>query len=236
MKPTDIITTKSGLTATLYLADCLDVLPTLERVDAVITDPPYGIGWDGENVSMSGGVRVDGSRRKGEHWQGRREAGYDRLAWDGTRQEVPLLAAIGNRAAVVWGGNYYADILPPSGGWLVWDKGVKMPSLSKCELAWTNAHGHVEKYDCLWAGYRKDEPGKRLHPTQKPVDVMAWSISQLPDPLGQTILDLFMGSGTTGVAALRMGCNFIGIEIEPKYYAIAKRRISAEAAQGKLFT
>jgi site-specific DNA-methyltransferase (adenine-specific)/modification methylase len=219
----------------LACADCLDVLPTLEAgsVDAVVTDPPYGIGWDGENLSMSAGLRVDGTARKHATWNGRKASGYEQGEWDRERPISAISEVLSRfRSIILWGGNYYADILPLSGGWLVWDKGVSMPSLSKCELAWTNCMEHTEITRILWAGYRKDEQGKRQHPTQKPVSLMQWCVGFTK---GQSILDPFMGSGTTGVAAIRAGRRFIGIEKEERYFDISVRRIQQELERFPLF-
>jgi site-specific DNA-methyltransferase (adenine-specific) len=212
MKPTDVITTKSGLTATLYLADCLDVLPTLGKVDAVITDPPYGL-----REKLQGGT-----------WGKAFEGEYKN--WDAAAAaDVSWLTSLESRAKVVWGGNYFA--LPASRGWLVWNKPERGLTMADAELAWTNLDQNIRTYDCS----RNPDGPTREHPTQKPLRLLEWTLRSVGVKPGDTVLDGYMGSGTTGVAALRHGCNFIGIEIEPKYYEIAKRRIQAEAAQGKLF-
>ena len=189
--------------AELYLGDCMEVLQTLPKVDAVITDPPFGLG-----EKMQGGT-----------W-GAKEGFKEMLAWDSAHPEVDdlLLIAAHGRNAVMWGGNYFG--LPPSRGWLVWDKSNAVPTMADVELAWTNL----------------DRPAKRFrgtvgrvefgHPTQKPLDLMKWTIQQVDFfGLAKTVFDPFMGSGTTGVAAVQMGRKFIGIEREPKYFDIAVRRI-----------
>jgi len=102
-----------------------------------------------------------------------------------------------------------------------------------CELAWTNIDQAVRMINYLWNGFQRAEPAPREHPTQKPIGVMKWCIEFLPD--AQTILDPFMGSGTTGVAAVKLGRRFIGIEIEPKYFDIACRRISDALKQPDMF-
>jgi len=215
----------------LILGDALEVLPTLSGIEAVVTDPPYGIGWDREVVSMSGGVRKDGSQRTNSTWQAWKPTGYEPAAWDNEKPSRQIQEIAAAYPAVVWGGNFFADVLPVSGGWLVWSKGVTMPSLSKCELAWTNTIGHVEEKHLLWSGYKKGEQGKRLHSTQKPVGIMLWSLSFVAG----TVADPFMGSGTTGVACIRTGRKFIGIEIEQKYWEIAVRRVRAELERFPLF-
>lgn len=202
--------------ATLYLGDCRDVLPTLGKVDAVVTDPPYGIA----SVWKGGFSEKHGWGRAGQQSELRNE-------WDASAPSVETLAAIqaASHHQVIWGGNYFP--LPPSRCWLVWNKPERNFTLAEAELAWTNMDALVRVIDCA-----RSEPD-REHPTQKPVRVMAWSIARLPKP--QTILDPFMGSGTTGVAAVTMGRRFIGVEIEPRYFDIACRRIEEAQRQFDLF-
>ena len=193
--------------ATLYLGDCRDILPTLPKVDAVITDPPYGIGIASNPVRQM----------------------HEKLDWDAAAPDDGVLDAIvdAGAVAVVWGGNYFN--LPPSQCFFVWDKVQPQDfSLAMCEQAWTNKKGPAKLYRQSVLSYRKE------HPTQKPVELMKWCIAQCTDN-PQTILDPFMGSGTTGVAAVQMGRKFIGIEREPSYFDIACRRIEDAQRQGRLF-
>jgi len=217
--------------ATLYLGDCVDVLPTLDKVDAVVTDPPYGIGWDKEKPAMSAGIRKDGTKRK-SMWRDQRPKGYSEKSWDKKiSPEIFDLIFEVSKDQIIFGGNYYN--LPPTGGWLIWDKEVVMPTLSKCEMAWTSMLHHTEIIHYLWAGFRKAERISREHPTQKPVAVMQWCIGFLPN--AKTILDPFMGSGTTGVACANLGKKFIGIEIDQEYFDIACKRIEIAYSQPRLF-
>ena len=181
--------------ATLYLGDCRDILPTLPKVDAVVTDPPYGIG-----------------AAKGSH----SNLKMPDENWDDAPADLSILPEV---PSIIWGGNYYP--LPPSRCFLFWDKHPMPPSYACGELAWTNLDRNAAK----WSGKVGDKVPvvDRLHPTQKPVDLMKWCIGFLPN--AQTILDPFMGSGTTGVAAVQLGRSFIGIEREPKYFEAACRRI-----------
>lgn len=199
--------------ATLYNADCRDVLPTLGKVDAVVTDPPYGLG----------------SKMQGGTW-GAKEGFKEMLDWDAEAPSVDLLleiAALG-KSCVMWGGNYYG--LPPSRAWLVWDKANAVPTMADVELAWTNLDRPAKRFNGLVG---RVEFG---HPTQKPLDLMKWTVAQVDHchPVG-SILDPFMGSGTTGVAAVQMGRDFIGIERESKYFDIACKRIEDAQRQGDLF-
>lgn len=197
--------------ATLYCADCMDVLPTLERVDAVITDPPYGLA-----EKLQGGTW-------GKSFEGAYKD-WDSFAPQNLLNEVLKLSD----KAIVWGGNYFTLI--PSRCWLVWFKRDAVRTMAGCELAWTNFDANAKVFDWTIAATNAERAG---HPTQKPIALMRWCIEQAGNP--ETILDPFMGSGTTGVAAIQLGRKFIGIEREPKYFDIACKRIEQAAAQGKLF-
>ena len=202
--------------AELWLGDCIDVLPTLHKVDAVITDPPYGMQRDGKPQSTSS---------HGGH------KGYEFMGWD---QEPPsadvfsmILAAAD--CQIIWGANFYPQHLPPSMGWLFWDKGQRI-SQSDGELAFTSMQKALRVFTLNRAAIAQDGA---VHPTQKPLALMKWCIEQAGTP--ETILDPFMGSGTTGVAAVQMGRQFIGIEREPKYFDIACKRIEDAQRMGDMF-
>ena len=209
----------------LILGDCREILPTLGRVDAVVTDPPYGIGGD---KGKSGSIPFNGSKPI-------EMAYYPNNTWDNERPSREVLVAITNAAktAIVWGGNYFADYLPAQGRWLWWDKCQTMPSYGDGELAWTNLPYTTPKKFVLANNKLFADRVERFHPTQKPLQLMEWCIVQLPAD-ATTILDPFMGSGTTGVACLRMGRRFIGIERETAYFDIACRRIEAEHRRPRL--
>ena len=190
----------------LYCGDCLELLPKLPGgcVDACITDPPYGIAnlWAGEQKGKNGKSRL---------WDGDN-------AWDKeTLPEAVTLARSLAASSIVWGGNYYD--LPPSRGYLVWDK-MQEFSNADSELAWCSWPQTPRTF--RYARAQLASEGKE-HPTQKPLPLMEWCLGFLPD--ARTILDPFMGSGTTGVACVRLGRRFIGMELEPKYFDIAVKRI-----------
>lgn len=194
--------------ATLYLGDCMDILPTLPKVDAVITDPPYGIKANKQTL-------------------GKGKKQFDRGGdWDDSVPELALCIAAAPLVCF-WGGNYFTAQLQPTNDWLIWHKLNDGRSFSECELAWTNFGRQTRHLQHHWSGEEK------AHPTQKPLPVMHWCIEQAGNP--ETILDPFMGSGTTGVAAIQLGRKFIGIEREPKYFDIACKRIEQAVAQGQLF-
>ena len=213
--------------ATLYLGDCAEILPTLARVDVVITDPPYGINESaGKAKTRTGPGGIGGGKYV-------RDYGND--DWDKAPISQDLIEAViaAGKHAVVFGGNYYR--LPPTSCWLIWDKLNGVNDFADCEIAWTNLPKAIRRLQFLWNGMLRANKEKRGdHPTQKPEGVMRWCIEQAGDVL--QILDPFMGSGTTGVAAAQMGRAFIGIEREEKYFDIACRRIEQAYAQGQLFT
>ena len=206
---------------TLHLGDCLEILPTLEAgsVDAVITDPPYGIGESGKkNASRTNlaAVRDYGDFRWDEKW---------------TREHIDAILQV-SRHQVIFGGNFYADWLPASSSWIIWDKD-NTGDFADCELAWTSHKKAVRKFTWRWNGFIKQQPEERHHPTQKPLALMLWVLENYTAPT-DTILDPAMGSGTTGVACVKTGRNFIGIEIDPDYYAIAEKRIAEAQMQPRL--
>ena len=190
----------------LYLGDCLEVLPTLGRFDACVTDPPYGI------------------FAHGGKW-GRKED----LQWDKVAPHDAVALAVGVAdEAIVWGGNYFR--LPPSRRWLSWFKPDRVPSAADFELAWCSSDGNARQLSHSIAATNAERVG---HPTQKPLAVMMWCLTFVPD--AATILDPFMGSGTTGVACAKQGRRFTGIEIDPGYFDIACRRIEAALKEPDLF-
>lgn len=199
--------------ATLYLGDCMEILPTLGKVDAVLTDPPYGIGAAKEKPHNG--------------W-----ADYGISEWDNEppSRKIFDMIRVASHEQIIWGGNYFSDRLPPSMGFLIWDKGQRNFSLADCEMAWRSKQVAARILTYSRASALLD--GKE-HPTQKPIRVMEWCLGFLPD--AKTILDPFMGSGTTGVACANLGRKFIGIEIEPKYFDIACRRIEQAYLQPRLF-
>ena len=203
----------------LWNADCLQVLPTLEpgSVDAVATDPNYGIGAD------------KAQHNRANHQYGNALApskDYGQTDWDATPAppEAIALCRQVSKYQVIFGGNYFE--LPPARCWLVWDKMNGANNYADCELAWTNLDMPVRQIRFRWHGMLRDEKGERVHPTQKPVAVMAWAIGLCP--VADCVADPFMGSGTTGVACVRTGRKFIGIEIHPPYFDIAVKRIQDE--------
>lgn len=202
---------------TLYCGDCREVLPTIGKVDAVVTDPPYGIGADKGQAARA-------NKRHGKALVASKD--YGTSDWDAAPPSsdlIGLLLAI-SRYQIIFGGNYFN--LPPSRCWLVWDKLTGDNDYADCELAWTNLDKPVRRIVWLWKGMLRKGADIREHPTQKPEGVMKWSLEQLP-PDVVSVCDPFMGSGTTGVAAIARHIGFIGIEADERYFDIACRRIQA---------
>lgn len=206
--------------ATLYLGDCRELIGDLWAGDpaVVVTDPPYGIGWK---------PRVN---HQSQTW-------VDQMNFD-------IRDFIKGRFNLVWGAQYFADKLPFSQAWLTW---VKRPlscdfsrdsrSYATTELAWCD-WGKARFISHVWdGGMRAGDPDNRTfcHPSQKPIEVMDWCVASLPIGIWR-VIDPFMGSGTTGIAAVRKGHKFVGIEQEPEYFDIACRRLEAAQRQGSLFT
>ena len=192
----------------LYLGDCMEVMPLLGKVDAVVTDPPYGLGdkWTGGTWFTKGVYK------------------NDKVKWDDKPADISKILKL-NIPSIIWGGNYFN--VPPSRCWLSWSKKDNMPTMSDFELAWTNLDKTSKEFYACRSGF------DRHHPTAKPISLMKWCLSFLPD--SQIILDPFMGSGTTGVACVKLGRKFIGIELDEGYFDIACKRIEEAYKQPDLF-
>lgn len=197
--------------ATLYLGDCLEILPTLPKVDCLLTDPPYGILADTGSAATrrSGGNKTDG-----------------KMAWDLAPSVdcINLMRSLAKQQ-MIWGGVHLP--LPPTFGYVMWDKQIDGLNFGECEFCWTNMRfaPRIFRYRAVGVD------GGKIHPTQKPVALMEWCLAKTS---GET-LDPFMGSGTTGVACMNLGRKFIGIEIEPKYFDIACERIENAQRQSRMF-
>lgn len=193
----------------LIQGDCMDVMPTLGKVDAVVTDPPYGLG-----MKMQGGT-----------WGAKDEmSGF--LKWDLEARQEWIDTILSFRIpSIIWGGNYFQ--VPASRCWLLWNKINSVPTMADAEMAWTNFDRPAKRFD---APVGRVEFG---HPTTKPLPLMQWCLGFVPD--ARIILDPFMGSGTTGVACVKTGRSFVGIEIDEVYFDVACKRIREAYAQPDMF-
>lgn len=202
---------------TIYHADCRDILPHLPKVDLVLTDPPYGIG-EAKNDNKSRSCLCQSKD-------------YGIAQWDNKTNDAVYNAIEGGDNSIIFGGNYYN--LPPSPCWIVWDKENGENDFADCELAWTTFKTAVRIFRYRWQGMLQGDmrhKEMRTHPTQKPLPLMKWCISKYSE-IHNTIIDPFMGSGTTLVAAKQLGRKAIGIEIEEKYCEIAVKRLSQEVLE-----
>lgn len=214
--------------ATLYLGDCLQGGEQPGDVDAVITDPPYGI----DLAKMSGTSR--------NRWNEGTNYGFEIVG-----DKVPFDPAhwLQFEKCVLFGGNHFGSRLPDASCWLVWDKrdGGTSDDSADCEMAWTNLKGPARLYSQKWRGMVRageenvSRGGVRVHPAQKPVAMLSWVIAQCKLAPGAKILDPYMGSGSLGVAAVRGGYRYTGYEIEERFFDIACQRIEEAAAQGQMF-
>jgi site-specific DNA-methyltransferase (adenine-specific) len=197
---------------TLYHGDCRDILPHLPKVDLVLTDPPYGIAHP-TNYKARGRSVMAECRDYVPVYED--DKPFDPSIW----LEWPCL---------LFGANYFAHQLPPVSGWVIWDK-MRPEDLdqSTAEIAWSNFVRGVRVFRHLWHGCMRASHEALQHPTQKPEALMRWIMRLRWTPEG-TVLDPYMGSGTTLVAAKQTGRKAIGIEIEERYCAIAAARLEAE--------
>ena len=203
----------------LRLGDCLEILPTLAAgsVDAVVTDPPYGMAKYnkfGSRTNLIPSMYFAPMIGDDKH--------FDPLPF----LDYPIV--------ILFGANWYSDKLPAAAGWIIWDKkdGGTSDNFGDCEMAWVKGAVATRIFRHLWRGMFKasEKDQRRVHPTQKPIELMTWILENYTNS-GDTILDPFMGSGTTGVACVQTGRNFIGIEIDPGYFEIAKKRIAQAQLQ-----
>jgi len=184
----------------LYLGDCLTAMKSLadKSVDLILTDPPYGIG-----------IASNPFRQK-----------WPKKSWDAftpTKEYFDEILRV-SKHAIIWGGNYFSDFLPASKGFYVWDK-VQPENFSSamCEMAWSSRHSPAKIFKMRVVGFEK------FHPTTKPVELMEWCLKWFPE--AKTVMDPFMGSGTTGVACKKLGRDFIGCEQDSEYMTTAKKRL-----------
>jgi DNA modification methylase len=206
--------------ARLLLGDCREILPLLGRVDAFVSDPPYGIGESAAKNNSRGNKAAPNDYGE-DNWD-REPADPQVIAW--------MLANSDHQ--IIFGGNYFT--LPPSTCWLVWDKLNGDNDFADCELAWTNLPKAERRVRWMWNGMLRKGREERFHLTQKPLGVMEWCLDHLPASV-RAVCDPYAGSGTTGVACLKRGLQFIGIEREPHHFETMIRRITDASAAPDFF-
>lgn len=200
--------------ATLYLGDCREILPTLDGISAIVSDPPYGISYK------------KGTGGRGKHTV----RNIDAVVGDDTPFDPSAFLAFDH--VILWGANHFAQRLP-HGRWLAWDKLAGLAafdSFSDVEFAWVKGRGKDRIFSHLWKGIckasEKGQGKERWHPTQKPIALMTWCIEMTQG----VVCDPFMGSGTTGIAAIQCGRKFVGIETEEKVFQHCMRAYSRRVA------
>lgn len=199
---------------TIYHGDCRDLTIT---ADALITDPPYGVS--------------EPTNRK-ERGRGALAECNDFAAVAGDDESFDPTPWLAYPVVVLWGANHFAHRLPPSASWLVWDKrdGIPPNDNADCELAWSNLPGPARLYHHTWNGMIKasERTERRVHPTQKPVALMRWTLERATKP-GDLILDPYMGSGPLARACADMGRRYVGCELVESYCETAAGRLAQAA-------
>ena len=204
----------------IICGDCLEVMKTFpdKSIDLVLTDPPYGINENNEKNASRGKLA--------------KTTDFGHYEWDKNKIGKEFFSEIFriSKNQIIFGGNYYGSILGDTSCYIVWDKDNGENDFADCELAWASFKSAVRKFKFRWNGMLQEDmkhKEPRYHPTQKPVEFMKWILDKYSEPT-DVILDPFLGSGTTVIAAKQLHRRYIGIEISPKYCEIAKQRLRQE--------
>lgn len=219
-----------------YNMDCMEYMRTLpdKAFDLAVVDPPYGIGVMSMNYTKSGAVRNHG------YTTAKRRDYRKQSEWDikPTKEYFDELFRVAKRK-IIWGGNYFSNMLPPSRSFIVWDKRCSEDmknDFSDCEYAWCD-YGVARMFRYVWNGMiqgNMKNKEERFHPTQKPIALYQWIFANYAKP-GDKILDTHLGSGSSRIAAYELGLDFVGCEIDKEYFDKQEERYAAYAAQENLF-
>ena len=215
---------------TLINCDCMDLMADApeNHWQLSIIDPPYGMGEAGQR-NVSG----DRPNEKWRNPQSQKYKTFDDSSPPNEEYFIELFRVSKNQ--IIWGANYFTEHLPSSKGWIVWDKKADIKEhLSMCELAYSSFDKKCNKFEFLWAGFKKAIQERRIHPTQKPVKLYQWLLSNYAKP-GDRILDTHLGSGSSAIAAHYAGHDFVGIELDENYFKAAKKRFDESTKQEALF-
>ena len=211
----------------LYMKQCED-----NHFDWAIVDPPYGIGFDGHHTITKEGHKGFSAKKEL----------HAKKDWDSQRPSAEYFTELQriSKNQIVWGGNYFADLLPPKKGWIFWDKKITNANnmnFSDGELAWTSSDGILRRFTYDWIGFgylNNPQKEKKIHPTQKPVQLYEWLLDTYVKK-GSKIIDTHLGSGSIAEACWNRKFDLIGIEIDKDYYTKASKRLEAHKKQLTLF-
>ena len=220
----------------VYLEDCVKALKRYadNYFDLAIVDPPYGIGADkAQNNAAMQRIKAEGKSKAGRGWKL-----YADTDWDNETPNAEYWQELFrvSKNQIVWGGNYFTDYLPPSMGWIMWDKCQRDFSLADGELAWTSFNKALRIFEMSRgkALAKNNEQGGRFHPTQKPEMLYSWILQNYAKE-GDLILDTHLGSGSSRIAAYKGGFNFVGFEIDAEYYEKQEKRFKDFVSQLRMF-
>lgn len=219
----------------VYLEDCVTALKRYadNHFDLAIVDPPYGINFDGNTTVKGKGGKANTFSNKQHH---------DKKGWDTNRPTDEYFAELQrvSKNQIIWGGNYFADLLPAKKGWIFWDKKItnaNNTNFSDGELAWTSFDCILRRFTYDWIGFgylNNPQKEKKIHPTQKPIQLYRWILNTYAKP-NDLILDTHLGSGSSRIAAYKGGFNFVGFEIDAEYYEKQEKRFNDFKSQLRLF-
>jgi site-specific DNA-methyltransferase (adenine-specific) len=210
-----------------YNMDCMEYMRQFpdKHFELAVVDPPYGIG---ESLKK----RENNSTGK---WKNPKKKLHNPKGWDILKPDFEYFQELCrvSKNQIIWGANHFGN-MPASPCWIVWDKKNGESDFSDCELAWTSFNSAVRKFEWLWNGFQKQQPENRIHPTQKPVALYKWLLSNYAKP-GDKILDTHLGSGSSRIAAYDLGFDFYATELDKDYFDAQEKRFQNFKSQLKLF-
>ena len=208
--------------------DCMEGMARYpdKYFDLAIVDPPYGIGESNKQRKNTPSKKWKSAKNDIKYIKKEWDYGIPKKEYFNELKRV-------SKNQIIWGGNYMTEFLPPKMGWIFWDKKTGDSDFSDGELAWTSFDKGLRKFDWLWSGFKKQQPEERIHPTQKPVALYKWLLSNYAKQ-GDKILDTHLGSGSSRIAAYEMGFDFTAFELDTEYFEAQEKRYKAHIAQLKL--
>jgi len=200
---------------TIHQMDCLEAMKDMEdnAFDLAIVDPPYGIGEDGGKARTRGSKKTNGVKK----------------GWDNNRPDKDFFNELKrvSKNQIIWGGNYFADLLPASRCWIYWQKNMG-GDFADGELAWTSFDKVLKQYT------KRSETFNRIHPTQKPIKLYEWLLMNYAKE-GDKILDTHLGSGSSAIACWNLNFDLTAYELDPDYFEATAKRIEKHTRQIQMF-